>query len=56
MRRIPDASAQSLVPFAEASVEPGSVVHIDGWLGGSVVRCGTLARTKRVRWNPSMGI
>ena len=33
MRRIPDASAQSLVPFVEASVEPGNVVHSDGWLG-----------------------
>jgi transposase-like protein len=33
MRRIPDASAQSLVPFVEASVEPGNVVHTDGWLG-----------------------
>jgi transposase-like protein/ribosomal protein L37AE/L43A len=33
MRRIPDASAESLVPFVEASVEPGAVVHTDGWLG-----------------------
>jgi transposase-like protein len=33
MRRIPDASARSLVPFVEESVEPGSVVHTDGWLG-----------------------
>jgi transposase-like protein len=33
MRRIPDASAQSLVPFVKASVEPGHVVHTDGWLG-----------------------
>jgi transposase-like protein len=33
MRRIPDASAESLVPFIEDSVEPGSVVHTDGWLG-----------------------
>src|SRR5271169_1170563 len=33
MRRIPDASARSLVPFVKESVEPGSVVHTDGWLG-----------------------
>jgi transposase-like protein len=33
MRRIPDASAGSLMPFIEGSVEPGSVVHTDGWLG-----------------------
>lgn len=33
MRRIPDASARSLVCFVEESVEPGSVVHTDGWLG-----------------------
>ena len=33
MRRIPDASAESLMPFIEGSVEPGSVVHTDGWLG-----------------------
>ena len=33
MRRIPDASAESLMPFIEDSVEPGSLVHTDGWLG-----------------------
>jgi transposase-like protein len=33
MRRIPDASADSLMPFVADSVEPGSVVHTDGWLG-----------------------
>jgi transposase-like protein len=33
MRRIPDASAESLMPFIEDCVEPGSVVHTDGWLG-----------------------
>ena len=33
MRRIPDASAESLMPFIEDSVEPGSVIHTDGWLG-----------------------
>lgn len=33
MRRIGDASAASLVPFVQDSVEPGSVVHTDGWLG-----------------------
>jgi len=33
MRRIPDASAHSLISFVQESVEPGSVVHTDGWLG-----------------------
>jgi transposase-like protein len=33
LRRIPDASAESLIPFIEDSVEPGSVIHTDGWLG-----------------------
>jgi transposase-like protein len=33
LRRIADASAASLVPFIEDAVEPGSVVHTDGWLG-----------------------
>jgi transposase-like protein len=31
MKRVPDASADSLLPFVEASVELGSVVHTDGW-------------------------
>lgn len=33
LRRIADASAGNLIPFIEDSVEPGSVVHTDGWLG-----------------------
>ena len=33
MRRIPDASADSLMPFIEEAIEPGSVVHTDGWTG-----------------------
>jgi transposase-like protein len=33
MRRIPDASAESLIAFVEESVEPGSAVHTDAWLG-----------------------
>src|SRR5437879_3114747 len=33
MRQIVDASAESLVPFVRDSVEPGSVIHTDGWLG-----------------------
>jgi len=33
MRRITDASAASLIPFVCDSIEPGSVVHTDGWLG-----------------------
>jgi len=33
MRHIRDASAESLVPFVQDSVELGSVIHTDGWLG-----------------------
>ena len=33
LRQIADASAASLIPFIEDAVEPGSVVHTDGWLG-----------------------
>ena len=33
MRRVPDASADSLQAFVEEAIEPGSLVHTDGWLG-----------------------
>jgi transposase-like protein/ribosomal protein L37AE/L43A len=33
MYRIPDASAKSLIAFVQESVEPGNVIHTDGWLG-----------------------
>lgn len=33
MRRIMDASAESLMPFVSESVAPGSTVHTDGWAG-----------------------
>lgn len=33
MRRIQDASASSLEPFVEESIQPGSIVHTDGWEG-----------------------
>lgn len=33
MRLVPDASAESLIPFVRDSVEPGHVVHSDGWMG-----------------------
>ncbi|MBI4737442.1 MAG: IS1595 family transposase [candidate division NC10 bacterium] len=33
MRRIPDASADSVQPFIVEVVTPGSVVHTDGWEG-----------------------
>jgi len=31
MRQIADASAESLIPFVQNSVAPGSVIHTDGW-------------------------
>jgi transposase-like protein len=33
MRQIIDASAGSLIPFIKDSVQPGSTIHSDGWLG-----------------------
>jgi transposase-like protein len=33
MHRIADASGESLLSFIEESIEPGSTVHTDGWLG-----------------------
>jgi hypothetical protein len=33
LHQIADASADSLVPFVRESVESGSTVHTDGWLG-----------------------
>jgi transposase-like protein len=33
MRRIPDASAESLMPFIKDAIEPGSTVHTDCWIG-----------------------
>ncbi len=33
MRRVPDASADSLHGFIADSVEPGSIVQTDGWYG-----------------------
>ena len=33
MRQILDASAESLVPFVQDSVQRGSVIHTDGWSG-----------------------
>jgi transposase-like protein len=33
MRQIIDASAESLMPFIRDSIEPGSIIHTDGWLG-----------------------
>jgi transposase-like protein len=33
MHRIPDASAKSLQSFIDDAIEPGSVIHTDGWHG-----------------------
>lgn len=33
LRHVQDASAKSLMPFIRGAVEPGSVIHTDGWLG-----------------------
>lgn len=33
MKRIPDASAESLIGFVQEAIDPGCTVHTDGWLG-----------------------
>lgn len=33
MRRVADASSESLLRFVESAVEPGSLIHTDGWPG-----------------------
>ena len=33
MKRILDASADSLMRFVKEAIEPGSTVHTDGWPG-----------------------
>lgn len=33
MKRIPDASADSLMGFVKEAIDPGSTVHTDGWTG-----------------------
>ncbi len=33
LRRIPDVSGQSLLSFVRDAVEPGSIIHTDGWRG-----------------------
>jgi transposase-like protein len=33
LRHIPDASSTSLLSFVEDSIEPGSLLHTDGWRG-----------------------
>lgn len=38
LRRIPDASGPSLLGFVQDAVEPGSVVHTDGWVGYDPLR------------------
>jgi transposase-like protein len=46
MRQIPDASAASLEPFILEHIEPGSVIHTDGWPGYAGV--GSKGYTHRV--------
>jgi len=38
LQRIPDVSAASLIAFVQEAVQPGSVVHTDGWGGYSDIR------------------
>ena len=54
MRRIPDASVDSLTDFIADAIEPGSTVHTDGWRGywgvevaGYVHEVTLISRTKK---------
>ncbi len=38
LRRVEDVSAESLLPFVQVAVTPGSVVHTDGWSGYAGLR------------------
>ncbi len=50
MKRIPDASAYSLMAFIQEAIEPGSTVHTDGWKGYSAVeRKGYIHQTTVVK-------
>jgi transposase-like protein len=40
MRFVPDASASSLIDFVQQSVEPGGLVHTDGWKGYASLQTG----------------
>ena len=33
LRRVEDVSGRSLLPFVQEAVQPGSIVHTDGWSG-----------------------
>jgi transposase-like protein len=54
LRHVPDASAESLLPFIQDNIEPGSIVHTDGWPGyipvgtkGYVHKVSVIARDRR---------
>lgn len=38
LRRVEDVSQRSLIPFVQDVVEPGSVIHTDGWSGYARLR------------------
>ncbi len=51
MQRIANASAATLERFIKASVEPGSVIHTDGWRGyARIEKLGYVHRTTRIRF------
>ena len=37
LRRVQDASEESLIPFISETVEPGSIIHTDGWLSYAIL-------------------
>ena len=47
-----DASAASLISFVEESVEAGSVLHTDGWLGYAPLKKGCVHRISYLEGQP----
>lgn len=48
LRRVPEASANSLQAFLEDAIAPGSLIHTDGWAGYD--RVATRGYRHRVTW------
>lgn len=48
LARVPDVSASSLIPFVEASVEPGASVLTDGWSAYSALPVHGYLHTKTI--------
>ena len=48
LSRVPDVSAASLIPFVQASVEPGATVMTDGWSAYGALPLHGYTHTKKI--------